>query len=307
MRRPICEIRPGAFIPIDFAALAERLVGDGVLWRLRPSSAEAKTRYGEVVGKLLEQHLYEVARAVYTSVGGPDRLYRQKGYGDGKHGPDLAVQDDDAIMVCEIGANVVNVRDTLHRGSIDAFEKDVVNVLLPRIRQLDRKITDLKNGVLAYERPLPATTRIEPVVCLLDGFPLAPVIRDKIDEAIDSAGLLKQPGVGRAAILSAEDLEIALATTEKHGYQITDILRGHQTDELRDWPLRDYIRKLVRELPITYLLGQRVHPDHKFHRRRVFSHTLTERDLREGEKRDVRTQVLANTEPPRPPRAAEPR
>src|SRR6266511_1065666 len=30
VRRPICEVRPGVFIPIDFEALGERLIGDGV-------------------------------------------------------------------------------------------------------------------------------------------------------------------------------------------------------------------------------------------------------------------------------------
>jgi hypothetical protein len=100
------------------------------------------------------------------------------------------------------------------------------------------------------------TTQIEPVVCLIDGFPLAPFLRRRIDEAIRDSGLLDMPNVGRASIVSAEEFELGCAVVERGRVSITELLAGHAADaELSEWPLRDYIRKVAGELPITRLLS----------------------------------------------------
>ena len=254
--RPICEIRPGAFIPVDFAVLGERMVGDGVYWRLRPIDDAGKTRYGSTVGKLLEQHLYEVARAVYPDNAEDDRLFRERGYGHGLHGPDRVVVDEDAVMICEVGATGVNVRETLQRGSLEALDHDIREVLIPRAEQLHRKIEDIRAGTLTYPGHQIADKRIQPVVCLLDGFPIAPLLRRRIDSALAAAGLLEQADVGRLSVVSAEEFELACATVELGGRSMTQLLEGHSRhQELASWPLRDFIRKLVGELPMSRLIS----------------------------------------------------
>jgi hypothetical protein len=257
--RPMCEIRQEAFIPIDFAALGERLVGDGVFWRLRPTDEQGKTEFVAAIGRLLEQHLWEVARDVYPAASRvrDERLFREKRFTGGRHGPDIVIFDDDAVAVCEIGANAINVRDTLHRGSIEAFDHDIDHVLLPRVRQVRAKIDAVRAGTLAFPRALSDQTRIEPVVCLLDGFPLAPFLRARIDDAIEKSQLLDIPNVGRLSILSAEEFELACATVELGRTTMTSLLSAHAHDqEMRWWPLRDYIRKLTGELPISQLMSR---------------------------------------------------
>ena len=264
VRRPICEVRPSAFVPIDFEALGERLLGDGIYWRLKPVKDPDRSDFGAVVGKMLEEHLYEVIRDVCPAPAppGPDRLFREKRYRVSAGGvsspvdsPDIVLFDDQAVMVCEIGANPVNVRDTIHRGSIASFDADVQNVLIPRVQQLHRKIDDIRRGALTYDREITSSTRIEPVVCLLDGFPLAPFVRERIDSAIAASGYLDLPYVGRLSILGAEDIEVACGAIETRGHSMTDLLAGHAADDnVKDWPLSDYVRKLTGELPITSLL-----------------------------------------------------
>jgi hypothetical protein len=266
VRRPICEVRPGAFVPIDFHALGERLVGDGVYWRLRPLTEPERSAFGAAVGRMLEEHLYNVLRDVCPepATSEPDRLFRERRYrvrvghaSNPADGPDLVLFEDEAVMVCEVGANPINVRDTLHRGSVSSLDADIQEVLIPRAEQLHRKIEHMRSGLLAYERQIDAATRIEPAVCFLDGFPMAPIVRERIDSAIDTSGYLKLPKVGRLSILGAEDFEVACGAVEKHGHRMTDLLAGHEASaQFRDWTLADYVRDRTGELPITDLLAR---------------------------------------------------
>jgi hypothetical protein len=155
-----------------------------------------------------------------------ERLFREKKFAAGRHGPDVLICDDDAVVVCEIGANEVNVRDTLHRGSVDALDKDIERVLLPRVEQVRKKIDALRSGAFSYPRAISESTRIEPVVCLLDGFPIAPYVRNRIDDAVTASRLLDVPNVGRIAILSAEEFELACATVESRSGSMSGLLSG---------------------------------------------------------------------------------
>ena len=254
---PLCEIRPGAFIPIDFPSLGDRLIGDGVFWRLRPVNEDEKTAYGATVGRLLERHLWEIARGVYPVSTQPqyERLFREHKF-HGFDGPDVTVFDDEALMICEIGVSQVNVRETLHRGSLEAFDQDVKDVVLPRVQQLRKKIDAIRDNSFRYPgRTVDPLMRIEPVVCLLDGFPIAPLLRRRLDAAIDASGLLALPNVGRAAILSADEFELACATVEAGKASFTGLLADHAADpELSEWPFRDLVRKVTGEQPWTRLV-----------------------------------------------------
>jgi hypothetical protein len=140
---------------------------------------------------------------------------------------------------------------------VESLESDIQEVLIPRARQLDRKIQDIRRGALTYDREIAASTPIEPVVCFLDGFPMAPFVRERIDEAIRASGYLNLPNVGRLSIVGAEDFEVACGAVEKHRLRLTDLLSGHAADHrFSDWPLSDYVRERTGELPITSLLSR---------------------------------------------------
>jgi hypothetical protein len=262
VRRPLCEVRTGAFVPIDHAALGERMVGDGIYWRMRPTHEQEKSRYGATVGALLEEHLYEVARDIYPLRTPPnaERLYREKSYasGDGRvHSFDLAIFDTMALVVLEIGATFVNVRDTIERGMLDALDADIEAVLLPRVEQLDRKIHDLRTGTLTYGHALQTDALIYPVVCLFDGFPFVPGIRSRIDMAINQKGYLKMENLGRLSIISAEEFEVACAIVEQRRMEMSELLAKYSSDsDLRDYPLSEFIRERQHGLPITSFLAR---------------------------------------------------
>lgn len=245
--KPLCEIDPGRFLPIEVDMLGPRLFGDGLYWRLHPgpnASRNERSRYGASVGHMLEEHLAEVAESVYpTPPTGAQRLWREVRYGGGD-GPDLVIRDGDRTAFIEIGGERVNTLRTLFRGDLEAYDSDIGEILVNhRIEQIDRKINDARAGRLSYGNQTPQELGvIHPVVCLIDGFPIAPTLRERIDRAVAAAGHLQQPNLGRLEILSADELEGLLGEVDRAGVTLSALLNEFALDrELRRWTMRDFL------------------------------------------------------------------
>jgi hypothetical protein len=128
---------------------------------------------------------------------------------------------------------------------LDAWHADIDRVFTGedgRASQLDRKITALREGRLAYPG-VPADALVIPVVCLLDGFPHGPVLDDDIRQAIKQAGLLCQRDVSACRVMSAADIE-ALCAQQGVGHSITALLI--------EWQRTHAARPLMGFLAETY-------------------------------------------------------
>lgn len=76
----------------------------------------------------------------------------------------------------------------------------------------------------------------------LDGFPFAPTLRERIDDAVAVSGYLQQPNLGRLEILSADELEALLGEVDRAGASLSGLLNEFALDtELRRWTMRDYL------------------------------------------------------------------
>jgi hypothetical protein len=244
---PLCEITPDHVMPIEVDLLGPRLFGDGLYWRLHPGGAasrDEKSRYGASVGQLLEEHLAEVAESVYPAPkAGAQRFWRQIAYPDGD-GPDLVIRDAARTVFVEVGGERVNALKTLFQGDLASYDKDIAEMIVKhRVEQLDRKITHARAGRLRYNNATPGELGvIHPVVCLLDGFPIAPTLRERIDHAVAAAGYLQQPNLGRLEIVSADELEALLGEVDRAGSSLSSLLNDFALDtELRRWTVRDFL------------------------------------------------------------------
>jgi hypothetical protein len=249
---PLCEIRPGMFSPIDYPSLGGRLVGSGSFWRLRNFFEEERSDFGATVGKLLEQHCMEVAEKALPP---PTRVYREGKFEKRKHGVDLAiVEPGKGTLFIELGVDQPNVRNTVIAGDVASFDRDVKTYLIKRARQLDAKIIAAREGRLKFEdQTTDSLGTIYPVICLLDGWPIAPGARERIEAAFTAKGLLQMPDIGRVAVISVEEFELLCGAAEKHGVSLCDVLEGYAADE---WPLRNALTERVGDQPMTTFLEQ---------------------------------------------------
>lgn len=242
---PLCEIEPGRVLPLDVEALGPRLLGDGLFWRMKPqkkASRNEKSLYNASVGTLLERHCLEVAQSVYPTGTASSQLFEEIQYGS-EHGPDLVVIEDGHTVFIEISAERVNVARTLFRGDVESYAQDIEAIVLDRARrQLDRKIVDARKGFLKFgDIAVDALGTIHPVLCLIDGFPLGPTLRERIDSALDEAGVLQHEDIGRFEIVSVEELEALLGEVER-GATLWRLLQAWAQDaELCRWTARDFL------------------------------------------------------------------
>lgn len=241
--KPICEIEPGRFVPVHLGAISERLLSDGLYWRVRylfQSSDAQKTAFGKTMGAMLEEHCAEVLDKPYPRaqrhVG---RLYREHRYG-AHDGADFAIFEGDRAAFIEVGTDRPNWRDVLDRGDVDAYRSDIELLLRHRIEQLDRKISHFRAGQLCFEGQASVfTSEIYPVICLLDGFPTAPRLRDEIDLRIRAWNLLA--GLPRLTIISTEELEMLAALVRTKRVTMSNIIAGYTISSERDEPIRNYL------------------------------------------------------------------
>ena len=139
--------------------LMERLVGDGVYWRLKHlyDNMGRGSDFGAEVGSSLESHLLEV---VADSIGRDPStdVYGQVSYRTTQgteHGPDIVIWKDGTLVFVEVGANRCNYARVILQGDVDAYAGDIDRILISaskkgRARQLDRKVKALRSGQLTY-------------------------------------------------------------------------------------------------------------------------------------------------------------
>jgi hypothetical protein len=246
---PLCEVEPGQFLPVDVEALGPRLFGDGIYWRLRPQGGRTEeaqidqTRYGASVGRILEAYLGEIARSVYPiAEGAAERVFGEIAYG-GQAGVDLAIFDGGRTVFVEMGIDRVNTLKTLFQGDVGSYEKDIKTIVLPRVEQLQRKIDDARAGALIFGTHKPDELQIiHPVICFIDGFPLGPTLRERIDQAVATAGLLQAADVARLTILSPDEMEALFGEVETSGHSASSLLADYESDvDTRLWSVRDFL------------------------------------------------------------------
>jgi hypothetical protein len=257
---PLIEIEEHVYLTLDVETLGDALVGDGLYWRMKynPGATEQeRQQLGEAYGHLFEAHCLEVAEPWFSSA--PDALFfGEKRYSkvvDGdkqaKDGPDLVVFEGSDAVFIEIGIDRPNMLETVVRGDLESFDKDVQEILLHRAEQLDRKITDFIGGDLSFDgAPAGDVRRIHPVICLIDGFPVDGPLYERIRKRFADAGYLQQSVVEPFEIISAEEFEYLCAQVEA-GRKLTAVLRSMAQSRrpLDHEAVRDYLIRTLKASP----------------------------------------------------------
>jgi hypothetical protein len=244
--KPLIEIGPRTYLPVDIEALDDALMGDGLFWRLRPgngSTQQDRSDFGETLGHLLEAHCVEVAEACYAKAGGMRKpFFREFRYSEGDSA-DITVTDPGASAFIEIGINRPNLRDTVFAGDLASFEDDVEKIILPRAEQLNRKIDHARDGRLVFQgAPAGTLRRVYPVVCLWDGFPLGRYLYERILRVVRDAGYLLQDRVAPLRVISVEELELLCGLASK-GSLLTDLLEMHERSASPEASLSEFLRE----------------------------------------------------------------
>lgn len=181
IKSPLIEIEKGVYLTVDVETLGDALLGDGLYWRMKYNPGASKSErdnLSSALGHLVEAHCYEVAEPCFSNDEAgllfPEISYRKVVGGERRRldSPDLAIFEEPAAAFVEIGIDRPNMLETIIRGDLTCFDRDVEESILHRADQLSWKIDDFLNGDLVYHGvTADAVKRIHPVICLIDGFP----------------------------------------------------------------------------------------------------------------------------------------
>lgn len=241
-RYPLCEVADDVFIPLYPRLLVDRLVGDGLYWRIYGAFPTAeRSDAGSAVGRLFERYVVDALVSTHST----DCVFEEHEYKSGLAGPDAAVIDGSSrLAVIEVGVSRVNFETTLLNGHVMSFEDDIEKVVVRRARQLDAKIRALRKGSLAYPGVDTRLHRIFPVLVLFAGFPQAFSLYEPVQSRISALGLLDGRDVAPLSILSASDLDAALWVAEMRESSLLDALASWHAE--RTGPgesMQDFVRR----------------------------------------------------------------
>lgn len=256
---PLIQIDDGVYLTLDVETLGDALVGDGLYWRMKynPRATQSEREsLGEALGHLVEAHCFEAAEPVFAAADPaavlfPEVRYRKVVDDERRRldGPDAAIFEGAAAAFVEIGIDRPNVLETIVRGELTSFDRDVEEILLPRADQLNRKINDFLAADLIYDGiALKTIARLHPVICLIDGFPAIGPLYDRVVERFAREGYFAQPIVGAVSIISVEEFEYLCGLVER-GERFTAILRDHAHSPMGRETLRDYLLKRLGHSP----------------------------------------------------------
>ncbi len=243
MRRPFLRCADGALILHSPRAVASWLT-DGYHYRLldaaqRRSKDDPKgrvsTRYGAFAGVLLERYVLDAVQQTFGDrPAGGGRVYGEQPYTtpDGmKMTSDVAIDLGFDLVLIEVSVSRLRGH-TLLLGKTDAVKKDLKRLLVDKVLQLDRVITDLIFGVATIpereaELHMERVRRVWPIVLSAGSVMQNNVLWDFL--AKQTQGALQQAKVQPLTILDPEDLETLLGLVE-NGHNLVEVLR-HKTEE----------------------------------------------------------------------------
>lgn len=244
MRRPFIRLESGNLALSSPSTLVDWL-SFGMYDRLRESAIARRKHtkkfdtlslFGTVYGDLTEDYCLAVCRSVYPE----GRVFADQTYGKGggKRTPDVAIISGSDLVLIEVRSGFLS---PWFRTSGDRreFEDQLDKLVIKKLVQLGRAISDLKSGVATIsDIDMANVTRVWPVLItasLIISEPFWQILQPSMPAP------LQESDVQKVVIGDIEDLELLMGLVER-GHDLVDMLAARQETvygalELKRWVL----------------------------------------------------------------------
>ena len=155
---------------------------------------------------------------------------------------DAGIDFGDRVLLAEVVSTNVALA-TRQDADVAAFNKDVEKFFLKKAEQLDATATNLLRDPQPPKSPLPAPARrILPVAIRGGQFPINPITRPHIEEALRAKGLLNGDGVERIALIDLDELEVCETLRETRHMTLPEVIAAWQaSDSYANSSLRSFL------------------------------------------------------------------
>lgn len=143
-------------------------------------------------------------------------------------------------MIAEITTHQLR-RDSVAAVSDTALESDV-DALVEKVRQVDATLERIRadESALTRRQPTPGR-RFHPVVIVTEGFPVNPIVLQKLRTRMEDEQLLAGGDTTPVEIVTIVEMEMVEALHEIGGPSLQELLSAKQYAGLAKMSLRDYI------------------------------------------------------------------
>ena len=257
--RPLLRIGD-VLLVLDEQYLIERAT-QGLYWFVHEKERELDdkpgwTRWNNAYANMVERRVEDqLRRMTPPRVTGGSFFFTEeqlRATFPGRKNADAGIDYGDLVLLAEVVTTQVAL-NTRENADATAYSKDIDKFFLKKAGQLDETATDLLRDPQPAASPLdkPAE-RILPVAVRGGQFPVNPVTREHIEDALKNAGLLNYRGPGAPifpfAPVDLGELEMCETLRETRGLSLPDLIRQWQaSDEYARSSLRNFLIKTYGE------------------------------------------------------------
>jgi hypothetical protein len=255
--RPLLQIGD-VLLVLDEQYLIERAT-QGLYWFVHEhervmDGQRGWTRWNNAYASMVERRVEDQLRRMTPRlIGGGSTFFTEEDLQTafpGKKNADAGIDYGDLVLLAEVVTTQVAL-STRENADTAAYSKDIDKFFLKKAGQLDETATNLLLDPQPAASPLDKPARrILPVAVRGGQFPVNPVTREHIEDALKNAGLLNHRGPDAPlfpfAPVDLGELEMCETLSETLGRSLPDLIRQWQASD-------DYARSSLRNFLIkTY-------------------------------------------------------
>lgn len=244
-QRPLVALNEYKLSPVVIDWLYEKL-GEGCFWRINDGIEEPEKRseFRRFFGPLYQLYIQRVFERLY-----PDSDFVQRVTYDqeenGQRSSDVILSYPNQLVLFEAKWPNLRMDATMIPGSIEAFDKDLDDIITRAARQLDRNINNIIGGRLHLKNvEAEKITTSYPVVIVARPFPIGPALTPYILDKVAARNLLKQPYTKPLEIISCEELEF-IEPLIAQGTTFPEILEGKWASPYHFYNMKWYLYNIA--------------------------------------------------------------
>ena len=247
MQKPLVALNENKLAPVVINWLCEKL-GEGCYWRINdgiddPVRKKAFRNFFGPLYQLYVQHLFE---RLYPVSELEQRVTCDVTYDDEKgeqRSSDVILTYPNQLVLFEAKWPTLRMEATIIPGDIEAFNKDLEDIIIHSARQLDRNIRDISQKKLDLKNVDSDTiTAFYPVIIVARPFPIGPALTPYILDRVAASGLLAQPHTKELEIISTEELEL-IEPIIANGMTFPELLEKKWASEYHFYNMKWYLQR----------------------------------------------------------------
>lgn len=257
-QKPLVALNEYQLAPVVIDWLYEKL-GEGCYWRINDGiEAPVKQKaFRNFFGPLYQLYVQRVFERLY-----PDSDFAQRVTYDeeesGQRSSDVILTYPNQLVLFEAKWPTLRMQATMIPGDMQAFDKDLENIIIKSARQLDRNIEDISTNKLNLKNvDVEKVNAFYPVIITARPFPIGPAITPYIWEKVAANNLLKQPYTKPLEIISTEELEL-LEPLIAEGMTFHELLERKWASSYHFYNMKWYLYKVEckEKLPVNKHIDQ---------------------------------------------------